>query len=74
MPDFPGKPVGDYFIYFVAIPIVLVWIVATLLNRTKGSRLVGGWIRLFVTLVLEAVCRTAFWQRAVTKRKLKRTI
>ena len=31
----PGKAVGEYFLYFVAAPILLVWIVATLLNRRE---------------------------------------
>ena len=35
MPGFPGKAVGEYFLYFVATPILLVWIVATLLNRSE---------------------------------------
>jgi len=34
-PDLPGKAVGEYFLYFVAAPILLVWIVATLLNRNE---------------------------------------
>jgi len=35
MPDFPSKVVGEYFLYFVAAPILLVWIIATLLNRKE---------------------------------------
>ena len=31
----PGQAVGEYFLYFVAAPIFLVWIVATLLNRKE---------------------------------------
>jgi len=31
----PGKAVGEYFLYFVAAPILLVWLVATLLNRRE---------------------------------------
>jgi hypothetical protein len=34
-PDFPSKAVGEYFLYFVAAPILVVWIVATLLNRKE---------------------------------------
>ena len=33
----PGKAVGEYFLYFVAAPILLVWIVAKLSNREKPS-------------------------------------
>ena len=36
MPDFPSKPIAEYFLYFVAAPILLVWMVATLLNRNEG--------------------------------------
>jgi len=36
-PDYPIKGVVEYFLYFVAAPIILVWIVATLLDR-KGQR------------------------------------
>ena len=35
IPDFPTKPVAEYFLYFVAAPIFLVWVVATLLNRNE---------------------------------------
>jgi len=35
IPDFPTKPVAEYFLYFVAAPILLVWVVATLLNRNE---------------------------------------
>jgi len=35
IPDSPTKPVAEYFLYFVAAPILLVWIVATLLNRME---------------------------------------
>jgi hypothetical protein len=31
----PGEAVGEYFLYFVVAPILLVWIVATLLNRRQ---------------------------------------
>ena len=31
----PGQAVGEYFLYFVAAPILLVWVVATLLNRRE---------------------------------------
>ena len=34
--DFQSKAVTEYFLYFVATPILLVWIVATLLNRKEG--------------------------------------
>ncbi len=35
-PDYPySKAVSEYFLYFVAAPILLVWIVATLLNRQE---------------------------------------
>jgi hypothetical protein len=37
MLDFPIKVVGEYFLYFVAAPILLVWIVATLFNRKEQS-------------------------------------
>src|SRR5258706_16420156 len=33
--DFPGKVVGEYFLYFVATPILVVWMVATLLDRNE---------------------------------------
>jgi hypothetical protein len=35
MPDFPSRGVAEYFFYFVAAPILLVWIVATLLSRNE---------------------------------------
>ena len=35
MLDFPSKAVGEYFLYFVAAPILLVWMVATLLSRKE---------------------------------------
>jgi hypothetical protein len=35
--DFPSRAVSEYFLYFVAAPILLVWIVAALLNRNKRS-------------------------------------
>ena len=35
IPDFPSKPVAEYFLYFVAAPILLVWVVATMLNRKE---------------------------------------
>jgi len=35
MPDFPSKAVGEYFLYFVSAPILLVWMVATLLSRNE---------------------------------------
>jgi hypothetical protein len=35
MPDFPSKPIAEYFLYFVAAPILLVWTVSTLLSRTE---------------------------------------
>jgi hypothetical protein len=31
----PGKAVGEYFLYFVAAPILLVWVVSTVLSRTE---------------------------------------
>ena len=34
-PDFPSKAVGEYFLYFVAAPILLVWVVATLRNHNE---------------------------------------
>lgn len=36
-PDFPIKGFVEYFLYFVAAPILLVWIVATLFNRKEQS-------------------------------------
>ena len=36
IPDYPySKAVAEYFLYFVAAPILLVWIVATLLDRKE---------------------------------------
>jgi hypothetical protein len=35
MPDFPSRPVAEYFLYFVASPILVVWLVSTLLNRRQ---------------------------------------
>jgi uncharacterized membrane protein YjjP (DUF1212 family) len=35
MPDFPSKPVAEYFLYFVVTPILLVWTVSTMLSRTE---------------------------------------
>jgi len=32
---FPGKAVSDYFLYFVAAPILVVWVVATLLSQKE---------------------------------------
>ena len=34
-PDFPTRAVTEYFFYFVAAPILVVWMVATLLNRRQ---------------------------------------
>lgn len=34
---FPIRPFVEYFFYFVAAPILLVWIVATLFNRKEQS-------------------------------------
>ncbi len=34
-PDYPIKGFVEYFLYFVAAPIILVWIVATLFNRRE---------------------------------------
>lgn len=34
-PDYPIKGFVEYFLYFVAAPIILVWIVGTLFNRKK---------------------------------------
>jgi hypothetical protein len=36
-PDYPIKGFVEYFLYFVAAPIILVWIVATLFNRKEQS-------------------------------------
>jgi hypothetical protein len=35
MLDYLIKPMGEYFLYFVAAPILLVWIVATLFLRKE---------------------------------------
>ena len=35
MTDFPSKGVIQYFVYFVAAPILLVWVVAMLVNRKQ---------------------------------------
>ncbi len=35
VPDFPIKAVTEHFLYFVAAPILLVWIVAMLLGRNE---------------------------------------
>ena len=35
MMNFPTKAVSEYFLYFVAVPIFLVWIVSTLLNHKE---------------------------------------
>ena len=35
IPDFPSKPVAEYFLYFVVAPILVVWLVAMLLNRRE---------------------------------------
>lgn len=37
MPDAPIKGFVEYFLYFVAAPIFLVWIVAALSNRKEQS-------------------------------------
>ena len=34
-PYFPSKALGEYFLYFVAAPILLVWAVSTVLSRTE---------------------------------------
>ena len=34
-PDYPIKGFVEYFLYFVAAPIILVWIIATLFNRKE---------------------------------------
>jgi len=34
-PDYPIKGFVEYFLYFVAAPIILVWIVATRLERKE---------------------------------------
>ena len=35
VPDSPSKPMAEYFLYFVAAPILLVWAVSTVLSRTE---------------------------------------
>jgi uncharacterized membrane protein YjjP (DUF1212 family) len=35
IPDFPSKPVAEYFLYFVVAPILVVWLVAMLLNHRE---------------------------------------
>jgi hypothetical protein len=35
VPDFPSRGVIQYFLYFVAAPILLVWIVTRLVNRKQ---------------------------------------
>lgn len=37
VPDFPSRGVTEYFFYFVAAPIVLVWVVATLSKRKRSA-------------------------------------
>jgi hypothetical protein len=37
MPDFPSRGVSEYFLCFVAAPILLVWVVATLSKRKERS-------------------------------------
>jgi hypothetical protein len=34
-PDYPIKGFVEYFLYFVAAPIILVWIASTLFNRKE---------------------------------------
>jgi hypothetical protein len=36
-PDYPIRGFVEYCVYFVAAPIILVWIVATLLDRKRQS-------------------------------------
>lgn len=36
-PEYPVKGFVEYLVYFVAAPIILVWIVATPLHRNKQS-------------------------------------
>ena len=36
-PDYPIKGFVEYFLYFVAAPILLVWIIAALFNRKEQS-------------------------------------
>ena len=36
-PDYPIKGFVEYFLYFVAAPIILVWIVATLFHHKEQS-------------------------------------
>ena len=35
IPNLPVKPFAEYFLYFVAPPILVVWLVAMLLNRSQ---------------------------------------
>ena len=35
MPDFPSRPIAEYFVYFVAVPILVVWAVSRVLNRPE---------------------------------------
>jgi len=35
IPNLPLKPFAEYFLYFVAPPILIVWLVAMLLNRRQ---------------------------------------
>jgi hypothetical protein len=35
IPDFPSKPVAEYFLYFVVAPILVVWLVVILLNHRE---------------------------------------
>jgi hypothetical protein len=35
IPDFPTKPVAEYFLYLVAAPILVVWLAAMLLNHRE---------------------------------------
>lgn len=35
MMDFPTKAVSEYFLYFVAAPILMVWMVAALVNSRE---------------------------------------
>ena len=37
MPDFPSRGVTEYFLYFVAAPILLVWVVASLSKRKERN-------------------------------------
>jgi hypothetical protein len=40
-PEYPIQGVVDYFLYFVAAPIILVWIVGALSNRTGAPGIPG---------------------------------